>query len=372
MRVFFDDPAFHIETRGGVSRHVALLARLLAESGEAEVHVFAGWNGNRFGRELAQTPRLRVHRLPRPPQLRINGLARGISAVWRRVVAAGVFRSPTIYHGSFYPLDPQLAVRASATVCTLYDMIPEMYPVSGRSAQRYRSDKEAAARLATHLLAISESTARDAERLFPWIQGRTTVVPLTTDLFGVAAAARPSVAPPGNYFLMVGQRDSYKNGALALRAFAAVAAGRPGLRLVLCGGVPRREETALIADLGLAERVDFIAPDDAWLRTHYENALGLLYPSRHEGFGLPVLEAMLCGCPVVTTPLTSIPEVAGEAALYAGPDDVATFAAHLRTLLDPVAREFRGGLGRKRAELFRPEAHVRRMLDFYRAVMSAR
>jgi len=78
----------------------------------------------------------------------------------------------------------------------------------------------------------------------------------------------------------------------------------------------------MLRELRIVDRVKRIVPGDAWLRTHYEHALGLLYPSRHEGFGLPALEAMLCGCPVVTTALSSLPEVCGEAALYAGADEV--------------------------------------------------
>ncbi len=375
MRIFLDDQAFHIETRGGVSRHMALLARSLSECPDGpEVHLFAGWCHNRFALELPRTPRLHVYRLPRPKGLRITGLAKGISGLWRRRTVASLLGrpAPLVYHGSFYPLDPVIARRAALTVCTIHDMIPEMRGMRGRWADRYRREKEAATRLADRVVSISESTSADLLRLMPWTAGKTHTIPNSTDLFATRSSQIDPVYPKKHYFMMVGRRDDYKNGGMALRAFARLAQDDKRLGLVLCGGKPVRAEEQLLDQLGIADRVKHIAPGDSWLRSHYEHAVGLLYPSRHEGFGLPVLEAMLCGCPVVTTPLSSLPEVGGEAALYADADDVDAWARCMRELMHPERHALLVRRGLERAQRFRPEVQADAVLGLYRAALAAR
>jgi len=127
----------------------------------------------------------------------------------------------------------------------------------------------------------------------------------------------------------------------------------------------------MLRELRIVDRVKRIVPGDAWLRTHYEHALGLLYPSRHEGFGLPALEAMLCGCPVVTTALSSLPEVCGEAALYAGADEVDEWVRSMRELLAPNCHELMRSRGMRRAERFRPELQAQAVLQLYRDGLGA-
>lgn len=362
MRVLIDDSAFHMETRGGISRHVCLLARLLSELEDGpEVHLFAGWNANAFVRELVPGPKLRVHRLPRPAGLRIKGLAAKLSVLWRRRVAARLCdgAQSLVYHPSFYPLDPWIAARSTACVPTVHDLIQERFDLRGRSALRCREGKAQATRKGTLVLAISRHTQVELGEWMPWTQGRVRVVHNTTDLFDVEASKLDPVRSRGRFFLMVGRRDSYKNGAVALKGFARLAHKDPGLGLVQCGGITTPEEERLCAELGIRDRIHRIHPGDAWLKTHYQAAIGLLYPSKAEGFGLPVLEAMLCGCPVVTTPQTSLPEVGGKAVRYAEAEDPEAWSREMEALLQPACREQHVQRGLKQAEYFRPQRHAR-------------
>lgn len=376
MIIFMDDPAFHIEARGGVSRYASLLASLLAQREEVEcVHLFAGWTRNAFALEAAGTPKLRVHRMPRPRRFVGGDLARLVSFCWRRVLALNMLGDPrrTIYHASFYPVDPVLARIAGATVCTIHDMIPESLNNPGNAARRYRRHKAAAVARSRRIACVSDYTAQELVRHFPQAKSKLRVVHNTTGLFAKAhtLSGNHRNAPCGSYFLMVGQRGGYKNGEIAFRAFAEVKRRWPDLQLVLCGGSSTSFEQQLIEDLGIAPAIVRLFPDDSQLAQLYAGATALLYPSRAEGFGLPLLEGMLLGCPVVTTPLTSLPEIGGSAALYASPDDLNSWVKTMEALLrDDAFRRRIVEAGRVQSLGFRPEVHSRKMVQFYQEALN--
>lgn len=155
-----------------------------------------------------------------------------------------------------------------------------------------------------------------------------------------AALTRLGLAPR-SYALMFGSPKAYKNNAVVFAAFAGGALAP--LRLVIVGPPRTPLEAA-----GLAPPPDavFAGPcDDAALRALYEGAAALLFPSRTEGFGLPPVEAMFCGCPVIAAPCGAVPEVCGAAARYADPDDPAAW----RAALTDLPREALVTAGRMRA-----------------------
>jgi alpha-1,3-rhamnosyl/mannosyltransferase len=119
--------------------------------------------------------------------------------------------------------------------------------------------------------------------------------------------------------------------------------------------------------LGLERRVVFAgATDDEALRVLYHAAFALVYPSLGEGFGLPIAEAMACGCPVITSSVSSMPEVAGDAALLVDPRDVAALAGALDRLLDePALRTGLAARGRARGALFTWDEVARQTLRCY-------
>lgn len=215
--------------------------------------------------------------------------------------------------------------RPLATPCVMlaYDMIPEVFGVD-LSPPEWREKTDCIAN-ARRFVAISRSTARDLSDLHPAIDpGRIAVAHC-----GVAALFRPSgtdeiesfrrrhgIRRP--YFLLVGGRQGYKNARTFFRAFAMLAE-RQRLAVVWIGGEQAldAEERALCA----SGDVHLLRPDDQELRLAYGGAIALVYPSAYEGFGMPVAEAMACGCPVITTASASLPEVTGDAAITIAPMD---------------------------------------------------
>lgn len=192
----------------------------------------------------------------------------------------------------------------------------------------------------------SQATFNDYQRLVRAPQSqRHAVIPIPLNApFTDNPSSIP--LPPGEqqlipsdpFLLMVGSAHPRKNRALALRLLTALGLASP-YRLVLAGSPLTREEQTLIVEHNLTSRVSSIVHPSHGLLNHlYCRAHSLLFPSFAEGFGWPLVEAQACGCPVIASTTTSIPEVAGSAALYADPHDLPRFASHVRALEDPSLR----------------------------------
>jgi glycosyltransferase involved in cell wall biosynthesis len=178
-----------------------------------------------------------------------------------------------------------------------------------------------------------------------------------------AILARCGLAPRG-YALAVGTRAAHKNLG-ALRDAAALLAAR-GMVLAVAGGVEAGAFSGAADTTGSGVRL-LGRVTDAELRALYENALCLIFPSRYEGFGIPPLEAMWCGCPVLAARAGAVPEVCGEAALWFDAEGPATPAAALLRLLGEhsLADGLRAA-GRARAQLYSWDAAAARLLEILR------
>ncbi|MGQ9862755.1 MAG: glycosyltransferase family 4 protein [Thiobacillaceae bacterium] len=240
-------------------------------------------------------------------------------------------------------------------VVTVHDTIPALFPqwfppIMGTRLRRWLRRGVGAA---DALITDSHHTAADVHRLFPGLTAPVYPIPLGSFLEGTQA----QVSAGPTYILSVGTLEPRKNLARVLEAYALLARARPELpRLVVVGG-PGWGDTSL-ADLarvlGVAGQVDLagFVPDDA-LPNLYAGAALLVYPSLYEGFGFPVLEAMSMGCPVVTSNRSSLPEIAGDAAICVDPDTPAAIAQAIGWLLDdPVLAQRLRREGLRRARLF--------------------
>jgi glycosyltransferase involved in cell wall biosynthesis len=276
-----------------------------------------------------------------------------------------------VYHSLFYLLPVGVRV---PLVLSCMDVIPLLRPETQPAWKRalYALSYRRAIARADALVAISESTRRDLVARFGVPAGRVAVVPLAADArFAPAASSevaglRGRLGLPGSYLLYVGSNKPHKNLSRLLAAYGAVAAARPDVALVVAGAWdPRYDAVRRAAPAG----VMFLGPvADADLPALYSGALAFAFPSLYEGFGLPVLEAMACGTPVVTSAISSLPEVAGDAALLVDPASTPAIAAALARLCDDGA--LRTELSRKalaRAAEFSWERAARAYLDVYRA-----
>lgn len=202
------------------------------------------------------------------------------------------------------------------------DMIPEVMGFDLENEQ-WR-EKHDAIRYCRNYLSISNSTASDLMRFFPEIKLEQVVTAYCGTDFRTPAAERVQnfkerygIDRP--YFLISGVKSGYKNALLFFQAFAKLG-DRRGDYAIVCTNSPPHLEPEFAECVGAA-KVYLLVLTDEDLQCAYAGAVALAYPSRYEGFGLPVLEAMTCSCPVITCNNSSIGEVAGDAAIYVNPDD---------------------------------------------------
>ena len=227
----------------------------------------------------------------------------------------------------------------------------------------FRTQVPRSARKAARVLTGSEQTKRDLVERYGVPAERIVVTP-----YGVDPAFRPDgPRQKGHYALFVGAIQPRKDPVAAVEALALT---NGDLRLVLVG--PEKQEAGRVRDavrrLGLEARVDLVGHVERdELAALYRGAACLVFPSRYEGFGLPIVEAMASGTPVVATSAGSVPEVAGDAAVLVEPGNVAALAEGIGRAIDE--RERLAAAGLERARGFSWAETARLTLDVYRELL---
>ncbi len=173
------------------------------------------------------------------------------------------------------------------------------------------------------------------------------------------------------FLLHVGSGLRRKNREFILRVFSKLKTSWPGM-LVFVGDPLSALQTALKSDLGISDRIiELNHASHETLEALYNRAHALIFPSRFEGFGWPIIEAQACGCPVVCSDTTSLPEVAGEGALVRGLDDEAGFVADLLSLSEPERRADLIRRGHQNTERFTTQRMVSDYVSIYRNLNAA-
>lgn len=333
LRVAFDHQIFSGQRYGGISRYLVELVRCLALRDDCSVSVLALAHVNAYLPSLRGSV-VRGWRAPHIPRTarvrqRINDL------ITRRLLRT---LCPDVVHETYYSAR-RLAPDGVPTVVTVHDMIHERFPWYFSDAASLARRKAAAVRRAAHVICVSENTRRDLLELIPIDPARVSVIHLASSLSPAAMSAqietRRDVQP---YILFVGDRGGYKNFGALLDAIMLLPNGLRKVGLVTFGGgALRAAELQHVIRLGGNSFVHMHGGDEV-LTKLYSNAAALVYPSLYEGFGIPVIEAMVCGCPVVCSNTGSLPEVAGASAEFCDPLDPASIARAIANVLESPTR----------------------------------
>lgn len=242
----------------------------------------------------------------------------------------------------------------------------------------YRTNLTASMKIARRIIAISQATRHAIVEYAPWHEPKIRVIwngidrrrtfPLPQG--SAARTLEPMIAPANPFVLTVGQGSPYKNHLNAVRGFLQAFRGRPEFRLILVrrpAGRDRELERLLRTEQASAQVRTFPSVAPEVLNALYNRARIVLHPSYYEGFGLPLVEAMSVGVPLVTSSVSSMPEVVGPAALLVTPGDPDAIARALVSLdRDDALRDRLVAAGRERLALFDWSAVARSTLEVYR------
>ena len=264
-----------------------------------------------------------------------------------------------VFHPTYFDTYFLKYLRAKPFVLTIYDMIHEKFPFYHDPKDIIAKNKKALVKKAAKIIAISENTKKDIVVIYHIDPNKIKVIPLASSLSLADYKYKKIDNLPKKYLLFVGTRTVYKNFSLFIRAAVPLLRKDKKLFIVATGNIVgagefTKKEIGLFKKLKISKRVIFIhAEKDRNLITLYKKAFAFIFPSLYEGFGLPILEAFSCGCPVACSNTSSLPEVAGDGVLYFNPrSKKSIYTAIKKILTDTKLRKELIKKGFERNKLF--------------------
>lgn len=371
------DATAAVRQRAGIGRYTReLLGALVSGAPDIDFRTFACTGGVEENLLGALPPRIRHRNVPVSDRM--------MNAVWHRgrlPAPVQIFTGAIdLYHSPDFTLPP---VWGRPTILTIHDLAFLVTPENAYPTLRAYLERvvPTSVRRARHIIAVSECTRNDLIRLLGVAPDCVTTVlegvspefrPAENDAEARQAVARFGIRAP--YLLAVGTLEPRKNYVRLLEAYHRLRARGQQEQLVICGRAGWLHEPFLErrTALELEQHVLLVEADDEQLLRLYQCAVGFVYPSVYEGFGLPPLEAMACGTPVACSNTSSLPEVVGDAALTFDPLDIEDIATALRRLLeDSTLRTDLSERGRRRAAAFTWQRAAAETVAVYRRVANA-
>lgn len=357
--ILFDHQSFEMQNRGGISRYCKQVISRIVRDDRFKVDLFEGVNNNQenFNNEIAFCRRYWGDKLE---NIRFDSRQKSMMNV---ALLNDFTKSSTynIYHPTYYRLYE--CVDYKKLVITVHDLTEER---TGLFPGMPEIKKEIIEK-ADGIITVSESTKMDLQDIYNIPNDRIRVIYEANSLKNVTPTSRQVSEP---YVLYVGDRKRYKNWNRFLQAFS-ICNYNEELKLVCFGGEElTSDEREQIDGLKLNQYVIHDAGADDVLASYYKYAEAFVYPSTYEGFGLPVLEAMYFGCPVIASNRTSLPEVGGSAAKYFDPYDIDSMVGALNGVLSSKElRKAMGIQGIEQEKKFSWDKAANETMDFYNYIL---
>jgi glycosyltransferase involved in cell wall biosynthesis len=373
MNVTVDGIVYQLQSHGGISRiYDEILPRMCAR--DAALHVSLLTTG-KCRKAVPTHPRIDHHALPPVDDLMRPRILWRSSRYTVRALTQHLLHQKGgagIWHSTGFTLPHRWK---GPVVLTVYDMVYEHYRrdfFAGSVFDDVRVHKQRCVARADAIISISASTRRDLQSHLQVDPARVRVIPLAASAVFRQLEEAPHADLPRPFLLYVGARYAYKNFDRLLGAYAGWPRGKE-VDLVVVGGGWTRRERQLLEALHLTGRVHVqTGTSDEQLCRLYNRAAALVFPSCYEGFGIPLVEAMVCGCPIVASDIPTSVEVAGAVPIYFDPASSEALAAALDQALSEGRGSERVRRGLSRASEFSWDHNANQTLEIYRELAGRR
>lgn len=367
MKILYDHQIFASQIYGGISRYFLELMKQFSQTGKPEFELSLAYSKNHYLNEAGSGNR--------------NFFFKN-SGFWIRFRSKKVVNTSKskkaiskqqfdVFHPTYY--DPYFlsCLGNKPFVLTIHDMINERFAVQYFAKDKTAENKKILARKAGKIIAISENTKSDILRYLPDVDEKKIAVIHLANSLTKCNVSRPNFPVPSRYILFVGPRRKYKNFLFLLNSMKPVLTEDRDLHIVCAGGKPfKSSEMEIFTNLGVEKQLHQFSVADSELAWLYQNAIAFVFPSLYEGFGIPVLESFACGCPVVCSNTSSLPEVGGEAAAYFDPaSEISIKNAVTKVIYDSNVRKNLIDMGLRRIKNFSWQKTAEETAKIYRSIL---
>ena len=366
MKIQFDHQIFTSQKYGGISRYFYELVREFSDRQDINCEIPLVVSNNHY---------ISDKKFVNYMDLLANKQFRGKMRIFNYLNKANTIlklkqQKFDVFHPTYY--DPYFLTYLGNKpfVLTVYDMIHEKFSDMFSPTDKTTEQKRLLVEKATKIIAISQSTKKDLIELFGTDESKIEVVYLGNSMFPKANISI-GYEIPKKYLLFVGGRGSYKNFERFIKSITELLNQDQELFVVCTGGGKfNSSEIQQFSERGISKQVLQYNLDDDSLAYFYKNALAFIFPSLYEGFGIPVLESFACGCPLLCSDVSSLPEVAGEAACYFDPySEESIRDAVLRVLDDTNLRKDLIAKGQERLKQFSWQQTAEQTKKIYESVL---
>lgn len=366
MKVIYDHQIFTLQDYGGISRIYTELMKPDKEN-DYQPDLSLVFSNNHYLKEIDTIKYCTFFpnsQFPRKIQL-MNLINKNKTIKLLKQGNFDIFH-PTYYDPYFLPY-----IKSKPFVVTFLDMIHEKF---GNIYKEFAQDKlifegkKQILNRANAIISISENTKKDLVEIYDVEPQKIKVVYLATNI----AKANSKALYNFPYLLFVGRRERYKNFDTLLKALPYCISQFPELKLICAGGGKfSEEEIKQIAKYNLTNNIQQVPfNSDEVLSNLYAYAKAFIFPSLYEGFGIPILEAFACNCPVVASNVSSLPEIGGEACLYFDGNSEKDVADKITKLLsDSTLQEHLKQKGLERNEMFTWKQNRKQTTEIYQQIL---
>jgi len=281
-----------------------------------------------------------------------------------------------IFHPTYYDSYFLKYIGKKPFVLTIYDMIHETYPELFSADNKIARQKKILAQKAEKIIAISENTKKDIIKFIGINEDKILVIHLGNSINRQENNLKINTdllkKLPEKYILFVGNRASYKNFNNFSKALIPLFKINKKLNAVCAGGGEFSDkEINFFKTFNITDKLRQYSVNDYDMTLLYKNALVFVFPSLYEGFGLPILEAFNCGCPVAASNRGSLPEIAGNAAAYFNPEDISSITDAINNIIaDDGTKEKMKKNGFEQLKKFSWEKTAEKTLDVYNSILN--